>query len=167
VRDDVFTIPGCRPDHTTRGYLLDPVARVGGVIDVTAENSPPTVKLAPCGQLRVRVLGADGQPRVGQQVSLSLLIDRDRPTGTSAIELLADPQSVEWFDPINYLTRPKTNAEGVAELPALIPGARYSVAVGSGAGKMKLNPVLVESGKTISLPDVILAETPAEPGGAR
>jgi RNA polymerase sigma factor (sigma-70 family) len=167
VRDGTFTVPGCRSDHATRAYLLDPVTRVGAVIDVTPETPAPTVKLAPCGQLRVRVLGADGRPRPGQDVSVSLLIDRDRPTGTTTTALPADAQPVEWFDAVNYLTRPKTNAEGVAELPALIPGARYSVAVGSGAGKSTLHPVLVESGKTVWLPDVILADTPTEPGGAR
>ena len=161
VRDGAFTVPGCRAEHTTRAYLLDPVARVGAVIDVTPNVPQPGAKLLACGTLRLRVVGTDGKPKVGQDVGLSLLVDRDRANGITTGEPVADAQPVEWFDAINYPTRPKTNAEGVAELPALIPGARYAIAiaVGSGANKIAVGKFTIEAGKTATIPDVVLPGT--------
>jgi hypothetical protein len=166
VENNQFSVPGCREGLVTRGYLLDPVARTGSVIDVTPSSAIPVVQLAECGQIRFRVVGTDGQPRAGQEVSVSLLVDRDRSASEPALaDPIADAQPVEWFDPVNYPTRPKTNAEGVVELPALIPGARYAISVGSGSNKVVVGRFLIEVGKTVTLPDVILP-TPPE-GGTR
>src|SRR5262249_45001886 len=41
VRDGTFTVPGCRPEHMTRAYFLDPVARVGAVIDLPYDKPAP------------------------------------------------------------------------------------------------------------------------------
>jgi hypothetical protein len=170
VRDGTFTVPGCRPDHSTRAFFLDPVNRLGAVIDLTPGTPTPVARLQPCGRIRVRALDPDGRPLPEQEVSVSLLVDRDCPAGEVAMGRRADPQPVEWFDAVNYLTRPRTNAEGVADLPALIPGARYAVVVGSGAGSVSLGRVQIESGKTITLPDAVVrpaAQAPPEPGGVR
>src|SRR5262249_23266766 len=70
------------------------------------------------------------------------------------------------FDPVNYPTRPKTDAAGAAALPALIPGARYVVTVGTGQGKVEAGRFRVEPGRTANLPDVIIPDT-AGTGGAR
>jgi hypothetical protein len=170
VRDGAFAVPGCRPDHSTRAYLFDPVERVGAVIDVAPKNPAPVAKLEPCGRIRVRAIGADGSPRSDVDVSIALLLDRDCPVSDAAANRSTDPQPVEWFDAVNYRTRPKTDTAGVAELPALIPGARYAISVGSGTGKVALGTVLITSGKTITLPDAVLppaADSRLEPGGSR
>ncbi|MCI0705547.1 MAG: sigma-70 family RNA polymerase sigma factor, partial [Planctomycetia bacterium] len=129
VREGSFTVPGCRSGYTTRAYFLDPVARLGAVIDVSPDTPAPVAKLAPCGSIRLRVVDQQGEPQAGVEVSVSLLVERDR---RSSEEPVADAQSVEWFDAVNYLTRPKTNAAGEVELPTLIPSARYVISVGSG-----------------------------------
>ena len=168
VRGAAFTVPGCREGYTTRAYLLDPGARVGAVIDLTAVTSgapEPSAQLLACGTIRFRVLGSDGKPRAGQEIGLSLLVERDCVSGSKIGEPLADPQPVEWFDATNYPARPKTNAEGIAELPALIPGARYAITVGSGASRVVLGKFAIESGKTITVPDVVLPGT--SEGGTR
>jgi hypothetical protein len=62
-------VPSCRAGFLTRAYLLDPVARVGTVIDVTAGTPAPTAKLLPCGAIRLRVLDSTGSPKAGQEVT--------------------------------------------------------------------------------------------------
>lgn len=166
IRQGAFTIPGAQADTITRIYLLDPVARVGGVGDATPADNP-TVTLSPCGGLRLRVLGPDHEPLPNFAVNLSLLVERDRPRGCPE-NGQADPQPVEWFDAINYPTRPKTNADGVVELPALIPGARYSLAIGSGAHRRALGAFTIASGKTQILPDIVVTDSrPRSKGASR
>ena len=143
-----FAVPGCRRGHVVRAYLLDPVARVGA-----------GVSLAACGKIRIRALCPDGRPAAGEEVNLSLLVDRERG---ATDEPVADPQPVGWFDTVNYRERPRTDASGRVELPALIPGAQYALTVGSGAAKRPLGRFVIEPGATLDLPDMVL-----EPGGTK
>ncbi|MCS6865207.1 MAG: sigma-70 family RNA polymerase sigma factor [Gemmataceae bacterium] len=156
IRNGAFTIPGCKPDTSTRIYILDPVACWGGIVDATPSETP-TVALKPCGGLQLRVRGPDHQPLPNVSVHLALLVQRDRPQSGPEIEQ-ADPQPVEWFDAVNYPTRPKTNHDGLVELKALIPGARYSLSLGTGAQKMALGTFTIEPGRTHILPDVVVGE---------
>ncbi|MBA4191357.1 MAG: hypothetical protein C0467_25535 [Planctomycetaceae bacterium] len=164
-RDGQFVVPGCRLEHTTRAYLLDPNAKHGAVVDVSPRADKSVVaKLAPCGAIRLRVVSEDGQPRANQTVTVSLLLDRDRPVNEPLThEPVADAQPAEWFDAVNYPRRPKTDAKGRVELPALIPGARYLVAVGVGEARVKVGHFTVEPGQTLTLPDVVFSN-PAEEG---
>jgi hypothetical protein len=158
VRGGSFTVPGCRADQVTRAYFLDPVAKLGGVIDGTPGVAVPTIKLAECGRIRFLVVGPAGQPRAEQEVAVTLLLERDRPTSDPHAEPIADAQPVEWFDAVNYRTRAKTNAEGLVELPALIPGARYAITVGSGQTRVPVGEFTIESGRTVTVKDVVLPE---------
>jgi hypothetical protein len=159
VRRGAFAVPGCRPGSVAKVYALDPVGQLGGV----AELSPGVkMSLAACGRIRFRVVGPDGRPAAGQDVAVSLLVERERAAGA---EPAADPQPVEWSDLVNYPRRPKTGADGWADLPALIPGARYAVAVGGGAGRVAVGRFDIESGRTVTPPDVQLPA--AGEGGAR
>jgi hypothetical protein len=146
-----FEVPGCRPGVVTRVHLFDPVARRGGTVDVTP-GITPAVELAACGTARLRVTDADGCPVAGEPVAVSLLFDRDRPAGEPAV---ADPQPADWFDPVNYADRVMTAADGTAELPALIPGGRYTVR----AGGRSTAPFVAVAGTALDLPALIL---PAE-----
>jgi RNA polymerase sigma factor (sigma-70 family) len=162
VRGGGFTVPAGRPGHVTRAYLLDPGARVGAVVDVTPGAADPVATLVPCGTLRLRVLDSDGRPKAGHAVNVSLLVDRDRAPAAAAV---ADGQPVQWFDAVNYPERPKTDADGRLELPALVPGARYAVSAGTGAAKLAVGTFAVESARTVTIPDVVLP-APSE-GGPR
>lgn len=161
LRGDAFGVPGCRDGYTTRAYLLDPVARAGAVVDVTPGAAAPRAQLRPCGAIRLRVVDAGGEPKPGHDVSLALLVERDRPPASPGAGA-ADPQPVEWFDATNYPSRPKTGPDGAAELPALIPGARYALALGSGTNKVAVGTFALAPGETLALPDVVLPE-----GGSR
>jgi RNA polymerase sigma factor (sigma-70 family) len=155
VRDGRFAVPGCRTGWVTRAYVLDPVAKVGGVVDVSPNGPVPPVKLAPCGTVRVRVVGPDGRPAAGREVTVSLLVARDRRPGEPAV---SDPQPADWFDATNYPARRTTDAAGVAELTALVPGAEYRIAVNSGTAKAAVGTFTIEPGRTLVLPDVVPTE---------
>ncbi len=159
-----FSVPGCRPGYSTRVYLLDPKAKVGAVVDVVPGSPLPTAKLLTCGTIRLRVVDRDGIPRVGQEVSLTLLVDRDCAADATG-ESTADAQPVDGFDAVNYPAKPKTNGDGRVELPALIPGARYAIAVGTGKGKIAVGKFRMEAGQSLTVPDVTMLETPD--GGSR
>ena len=143
-------VPGCRPGSTPRVYVLDPVSRRGCVADLMPGK---TLSLAECGRAGLRVVGPDGAGVAGVDVTLSLLVDREGAAGE------ADAQPVEWFDPFHYPKRPKSDAAGRVELPALIPGARYAVAVGAGANKVAAGQFTAAAGKTTELPDVTVEGT--------
>jgi RNA polymerase sigma factor (sigma-70 family) len=159
------TVPGCGPGVATRVYVLDPVRRLGAVADVTAGGpAPGGVTLVPCGRARVRLLGPGADPLAGQEVRLSLLLDRDHPAGEGAA---SDPQPADWFDPVNYAARPVTAPDGVAELPALIPGARYTVAAGAGVTRTTSAPFRAAPGELLTLPDLVLTDPTPEAVGGR
>jgi hypothetical protein len=148
-------IPGCRAGQMARAYLLDPVARVGAIADLSPGSHAPKVKLAACGAIRLRLLAAGGLPQAGHDVNLSLLVERERfPTD----EPVEDAQPVEWFDPVNYPARTRSDADGWVELRGLIPGARYSLSAGNGAAKLSIGLFTIKPGMTLDLPDVILDE---------
>jgi RNA polymerase sigma factor (sigma-70 family) len=154
VSQGVFTVPGCRTGHTTRIYLLDPVARFGGVVDVTPRSASPKAKLQPCGSISLKVVDAEGKPIAGQKVNVSLGVARDYKNDAIA-ELQEDLQPLEWFDAINYPAISKTGEDGRVELKALIPGARYTVSIGSGANKFSTEQ-MIEAGQKVTLADVVL-----------
>ncbi len=172
IRTGTFTVPGARANTLTRLYILDPVACVGATIDATSAE-PLTVALAPCDGLRLRLLGPDHEPLPQVRVNLYLLMERDPTVELNyPQECLEnehfDPQPVEWFDAINYPTRPKTNADGIVGRPALIPGARYSLTIGSAAHRIALGPFTIVSGKTQILPDFIVTDPHTfRPGASR
>ncbi|WP_439624529.1 sigma-70 family RNA polymerase sigma factor [Gemmata sp.] len=155
VRDGRFAVPGCRTGWVTRAYFLDPVAKAGAVADVSPGAPVPPVKLAPCGAIRIRVVGPDGLPAAGREVTVSLLVARDRRPGEPPV---SDPQPADWFDAANYPARRKTDATGVAELTALVPGAEYRIAVHSGTAKAAVGTFTIEPGRTLVLPDVVPTE---------
>jgi RNA polymerase sigma factor (sigma-70 family) len=146
VRDGRYELPGCTPGSVTRAYFLDTARRVGAVVDVACETTKPgpDVRLDPCGSVAVQVSDRAGQPVAGLPIGLSLLIDRGPGQA-------GDAHPVEWFDPVNYPTRPVTGADGTATLPALIPGARYVLTTGSGTAKVRLGEVRVGPGEATKL----------------
>jgi RNA polymerase sigma factor (sigma-70 family) len=153
-----YEVPGCTPGVATKAYFLDPAGRLGAVIDIACDppKAGPDVRLDSCGTAVVHVTDRTDQPIISLPVGLSLLIDRDGSPD-------ADPHPVEWFDPVNYPDRPVTGADGTVTLPALIPGARYSLTVGSGSGKVRLGHIQAGPNETVRLTAVIEANKEVQP----
>jgi RNA polymerase sigma factor (sigma-70 family) len=147
VRDGLYTLPGCDLGDPETVYLLEPTQRLGAVVELRGGERAPTVRLAPCGTIRVRILDAKGKPAADTPVRLVLLAERDG-------EYYEQPAM--WFDPINHAVPVQTDAQGYAEITALIPGGRYLLAAGGPKDRTYSTSFRAVSGENDPLPDMHL-----------
>ena len=70
VRNGRFELSGCDPNQSRRVFFLDREQQLGATIVLDPRNTQqqPTVRLQPCGSATVRLLDAEGQPRVNELV---------------------------------------------------------------------------------------------------
>jgi hypothetical protein len=133
------------------------LAAVGQIKIPQVGEPPPTIRLSACGTATVRLLDAAGQPVAGQQPGVWFWLGDDRPdnpaTGTTSA--WSTPLDASWVDLENYLAGPVTNSEGIATLPALIPGLQYTVSFTRSVGRpVSSAPFRVTPGQTLHLPDL-------------
>jgi RNA polymerase sigma factor (sigma-70 family) len=163
VRDGNFTLPGCEPGHTYPVLFLDARHMCGALVDVIAylqKATAPPIRLEPCGTAKLRVIDPDGRPAACCQLEVSVLLEPDCATGDAAALAarpdLADPYAISWIDSINYGQDPVTDKDGLATLPALVPGVRYQIAgCWDGRGTWG-KPFTVRAGANVNLPDLNL-----------
>ncbi|HMF11781.1 MAG TPA: hypothetical protein VKE94_05725, partial [Gemmataceae bacterium] len=156
ARDGRFELRGCDPEKTYPVYFLDPKNRMGALVEIAGKGDEPvTVKLAPCGSAEVRFLDADGIPRPNYRPNpfgLQLLVQPNLPVHVTPAGLRVSENDMIWIaalDPLNHDQAPTADAQGLLTLPALIPGAKYRI---SERGVEK--EFVIESGKTVKLPDI-------------
>jgi RNA polymerase sigma factor (sigma-70 family) len=132
VRDGQFTLPGCDPDYRYSVLILDSAKEVGAVVELSAEGpgrEPPPVRLARCGQAKVRFTDREGQPVAGLRLCVFLCLRREHPRQRPKTEgppkVNYQGYDMRWVDPRHYAHDPRTDAEGRVTLPALVPGALY------------------------------------------
>jgi hypothetical protein len=163
IRDGVVEVPGCAPGRSYPVLLLDAARRFGVVTDfrvVAPGETPPTVRMAECGSARVRLVDAVGRPLVGHRPLVRVWIPEDTPCDDpNGLKTWPrqDPIFASWFDTVNYLSGPRTDADGIAVLPALVPGLEYRVDfVIEGRGCPRTSPFRVAPGQVVRLPDVVV-----------
>jgi hypothetical protein len=163
IRDGVFELPGCVSERTYPVLLLDPARRLGAVTELHvpgAGESPPTILLTECGTAKVRLVDGAGRPLAGQEALVRVLLDFDRPSvepAEPATRPRAGVIAASWIDTRNYLSAPTTDADGIAVLPALVPGLKYFVEfVIDGQRVSRSSPFPVVPGETVRLPDVVI-----------
>jgi hypothetical protein len=173
IRDGVLELPGCVPGRTYPVFLLDPARRLGAIAELhvlDSGQSPPTIRLTECGTAKVRLVDHVGRPVLGQRPLLRVWLGHDRPSELDEPATLPrpGPTTASWFDTVNYLSGPHTNADGVAVLPALVPGLEYRVDFGiDGSWVSRSRPFRVAPGQTVRLPDMVIDEdgNGGHPGG--
>jgi hypothetical protein len=164
IRDGVFEIPGCVPGRTYPVLLLDSVRRLGAVTDLRVfarGETPPTVRMAECGTARVRLVDAVGRPLVGHRPLVRIWIPEDTSSEDSNASKTwprQDPIFASWFDTVNYLSGPRTDADGIAVLPTLVPGLEYRVDFVVDDRYSRSSPFRVAPGQTVRLPDVVISD---------
>jgi hypothetical protein len=134
ARDGRFVIHGLDPDAAVPVHFLEPMSRLGATVMLSGKSGsdgPVTVRLLPCGTARARLVDRDGKPVAGYRGAR--LITIVVTPGPSALEpgrggeLRADEVAYAAVAPQHYGDSLVCGADGRIELPALIPGATYSV----------------------------------------
>ena len=133
VRNGRFEIHGLDPDAEVPVYFLDPKRKLGLAVNLSAKSAsggPVTVRLESCGAARMRLVGPDGKPVVGQLTDQPVqMVVTPGPPYTLAIDQpdlhVADEGELTQIDTVNYPSVLVSDAQGRLTLPVLIPGATY------------------------------------------
>ncbi len=160
VRDGRIDIPGCDPEKPSTFYFLDVKDQLGATVEVSgklAAGGPITVRLQKCGSARVRYKDSDGKPIANHSADefpgmLTLIItpgpEFGGPENQKNIDLTTSDDEYQ----VN-LDRDRdkdlhTGPDGSVTIVSLVPGATY---------RFRSREFTTEPGKTMDLPDVIIA----------
>ena len=162
VRDGRFEIHGLDPHVEVPIHFLESKGKLGATAHFSgksASGEPVTVRLEPCGMAKARLIDRDGKPVAGFR-GASLIAIVVTPGASLGVpeqrgQLAADQAGLLGIDPINYAPGPFSDAEGQVTLPALIPGATYSVRTRSPGGAPSFRrDFTVKSGEILDLGDI-------------
>jgi RNA polymerase sigma factor (sigma-70 family) len=167
VRDGSFELHGCDPEKSYPVSLLDARHQTGATVELSGKQAGEavTVRLAPCGRAATRLVDAEGKPLAKQGLWLELVVT----PGASRYDLkktyeegqpAADAEYVGNIDHLNYRDGPRTDADGRITFPALVPGATYRIVEVGDKDDMVKCEFRAESGKTVTLPDVVRKNRP-------
>jgi RNA polymerase sigma factor (sigma-70 family) len=173
VRDGRFEVHGLAPDGTTRVYILDAEHQWGASVDLTGNQAGGdlTIRLERCGQARARFVGPDRRPLAKYQPHFEIVVvpgpSRYSRSKRDSTELSADADFVANVDRKHYWNAPMTDALGLVNLPALIPGALYriidfSTVNDQDKGVQISRDFTVKPGETLELGDIVV-EKPQAP----
>jgi RNA polymerase sigma factor (sigma-70 family) len=160
VREGRYELPGCVAGQEYPVLFLDAVKGWGAAVDLGAGgDAGPEVKLARCGSARLRLLDAKGRPLAGRGLSLVLVIERSFPASQPPPKRTGEGHYNVCYDPRHYCTDPVSDGEGWLTLPALIPGARYTLEYADAEGVWRFTPEFrVEPGEQLHLPDLAIRD---------
>jgi RNA polymerase sigma factor (sigma-70 family) len=133
VRDGRFVISGLEPDRAYRMLVHDAKHRYGTTIELSANantNEPVTIRLAPSGSARVRLVNSAGKPITKYRVAIQIVMTPGRfqcdfDASVRGEDLAADAGPAT--DNGNNLGGTPTDAKGLTTFSGLIPGATYRV----------------------------------------
>jgi hypothetical protein len=149
VFDGRFELHGCDPEATYRVIFFDAKNQQGAVVEIPGKKSggePLTVRLAPCGTAKARLIGPGGEPLRNRWVKLELIVT---PGGNEVDpkQMHADAANVSNLDWLHYGLGPRSDGQGLLTLPALIPGAAYRFTASA-------KEFTIEPGKTVDWGDI-------------
>ena len=104
---------------------------MGAAIEVSGKptgNEPLTIRLAPCGSARIRLIDSAGKPIAGYRAALQIVVTPGRfqcdfDGSVRGEDLAADAGPGLGYS--SYMGGPPTDAMGWATFTGLIPGATY------------------------------------------
>jgi RNA polymerase sigma factor (sigma-70 family) len=164
VHNGAFDLQGCDPEKTYTVYVLDTRNQVGATAELNvkeAAGKPVTVRLAPCGTTRIRLVDARGKPFPGHDLLrtrpffvVSLMVTSGKTTHNYE-DLQADTVIVNNLDRDRYAAV-KADEEGRLTVPLLIPGAPYRITVGEKDRWVDKRDFTVKAGETADLGELVL-----------
>ncbi len=126
-----FELAGLANDREYPVHFLN-VRRQLGATAIFKTGGPEQVDVAlqPCGKARLRMVDSEGEPVVGYEANLYLVVTPGALQYDGAAmqrgELAADADFVENVDRSNHAST-KSDPQGFITFPALIPGATYRI----------------------------------------
>lgn len=161
--DGLFELHGLDPAKSFPILCLDPDHEWGAKVEIAgsqAGKDPVTVRLAPCGSARVRVVDRAGKPLAKYRAMLDVVVTpgphRFDPSAPSKGLMAADSEFYANVDRKHYWkTRAITDAEGRTTLPDLIPGATYLIWDFPRNKEFPVYEFTVKPGETRDLPDFV------------
>jgi len=172
VQSGRFELPDCDPARPDLVHFLDVEHQLGATVTVNAkaQRGPLSVRLLPCGSAAVRFVDENNRPwadHVLQGEDPSMYVDlvfTDREVNLEA--WLDDTPHIrvemDRLDPSRH-RHLRTDAEGRATFPTLIPGAPYMLFVREPSGHWKEGEpevreieFTVEPGRTTDLGEIVV-----------
>ncbi len=158
VRDGQFVLPGLEPDRPYRVNVRDAKNRYGASVELTGRasgNEPVTIRLAPCGSARVRLVDAAGKPIANYRLAIQIVVTPGRfqcdfDGNVRGEDLAADAGPALGYS--SYMGGTPTDATGGTTFNGLIPGATYRL--------------LTTEGDNISIDSKVLKDFQVKPGEA-
>lgn len=172
ARDGRFVLPGLDPDRVYQVLAHDQQHRWGAVVELSVKaiaNNPLTIRLAPCGSARLRLLDSAGKPVAGYRAALQLVVTPGRfqcdfDGSVRGDDLAADAGPGTGY--ATYIGGPPTDAAGWATFTGLIPGADYRLLTTENAyisiDSQVLKNFQVRPGQTLAVPAITIKENRAD-----
>ncbi len=165
ILDGRFQIAGLTAGEECPIYFLDPNRRLGATVVVKAGDGPVRVVLTPCGRATMRLVDSEGKPVAGydeHEMSAEMIVtpgvSKFTPLGLPVAKLgllQANTDFISNIDRVNYGSL-KSDEQGHFTLPALIPGAIYSITVGRGGQSVVAKSFEAKPNETIDLGDIVV-----------
>jgi hypothetical protein len=127
--------------------------------------------MAECGTAQVRLGDTADRPLADYRPLVSVRLAPDRSDADSpAAEKGSrpDPIFASGFDPLDYLSGLVTDVEGIATIPALVPGLEYRISfVVANRWTCDTSEFRVASRREVRLPDVVYRADDLDTGADR
>ena len=162
IRDGRFVLPGLESDRAYSLVVQDAKRRWGASIEVSAKatgTEPLTIRLTPCGLVKIRLVDSSGKPVAGYRAALQLVLTPGRfqcdfDGSVRGDDLAADAGPGLGYS--SYMGGPPTDDLGGATFTGLIPGATYRLLTTErdniSIDSKVLKDFQVASGQTLELP---------------
>jgi RNA polymerase sigma factor (sigma-70 family) len=160
-----FELPGFDPARPVPVLFTDPYRRLGARVEV-AGGEQPTVRLVPCRSTVVRFVDSEGQPAVGANVTLEVVV---HPRG-ALVNAKTNTLSFGYTVPAGMLINGRCatfgGAPGKMKFSGLIPGATYLILADEGQGKIPKwvakKEFTVKPDEDPQLPDIVVQKPSAQ-----
>ena len=131
VRDGRFVLPGLEPDRAYTLLVHDAKNRWGGATLVSQKatgNDPLTIRLAPSGQVKFRLVDRAGKPVAGYKAAIQLVLTPGRFQCDFDGNMRGEDLAADAGPSLrsgSYMGGTPTDDGGSATFAGLIPGATY------------------------------------------
>ena len=131
VRDGRFVLPGLEPECKYSLVVHDAKQLWGAAIEVSARasgNEPMTIRLAPSGQIKIRLVDSGGKPVTGYRAALQIVLTPGRFQCDFDGNMRGEDLAADAGPGLGYTSYgggPPTDNDGRATFTGMIPGATY------------------------------------------